>query len=904
MLEKVYAYVVEATKLELSDQGNSLYISEQLQLSRNMVSQYLNQLFAEGRLLKINTRPVVFYDGDTIEDMYGVSLHQREFISLEEFQKALQPHQPQDFEKLIGYDESLASLVNQCKATISYPPSGLPLLLYGPTGTGKSFLAQLMYEYAINQGLIAEDRNFLIVNCSEYANNPELLTANLFGHKKGAFTGADRDNPGLIKLAEGGVLFLDEVHCLKAECQEKLFLFMDKGIYHMVGDNEKWYTSSVRLIFATTEKPQEVLLKTLLRRIPMIVTVPSLAERGSHERLQLIHSIFQDEEKRIHKSIHISSLVYRLLLSCECEGNIGELKNAIQASCVNALFASDQKSSILEIRAFNLPEKLRERKDSGKSVSRESQRMNPVHELKSFVSKEHPIIQLLEHILAAFQAPHEFLVCLDEAGKAMHSYQEATMLRSSAALSGNEYVQGIVSNIFDMLSLRYGFKYVNNDLIAITACIADCMQNTLELGNWQEANRKQMAALQKFLKQKLAREYAIAGEIREHLENNLDLKFEDMISVILCLHLKLLNRMQDLNKRIGIIIAHGFSTASSLADAVNKFLGRYVFDSIDMPLHVTTQEIIERLNRYLSKIGRFEELFLLVDMGSLEDLYKGIENQNANIGIMNNVTTKLALEIGNGMIQGTGMQEIFDAVQTYSAYHYHIVEHRRKEQVILCSCASGIGTAEKLKTILTDSLPHNFPIQVLTYDYNTLLEKQMHDAFFDTYEVICIVGTLNPNIEGIRFIPIEDLIINDTMVALNIYFRDYMREEEMKTFQQNILKNFSLSNIMNNLTILNPNKLLEHVADAIDKLQLELGLRFTNNTCFGLYVHICCLIERLVTRREIDIFTDIEDFAQQEAAFIQCVKHAFSVVEEYYGVEIPVEEIGYIFNYVEHDDGY
>ena len=108
-----------------------------------------------------------------------------------------------------------------------------------------------------------------------------------------------------------------------------------------------------------------------------------------------------------------------------------------------------------------------------------------------------------------------------------------------------------------------------------------------------------------------------------------------MISVILCLHLKLLNRMQDLNKRIGIIIAHGFSTASSLADAVNKFLGRYVFDSIDMPLHVTTQEIIERLNRYLSKIGRFEELFLLVDMGSLEDLYKGIENQNANIGIMN-----------------------------------------------------------------------------------------------------------------------------------------------------------------------------------------------------------------------------------------------------------------------------
>ena len=326
MIEKVYAYVVEATKEHLCEKGNSLYISEQLKLSRNMVSQYLNQLFSQGRLIKINTRPVVFYDGNVVEAQYGVHLHGQEFISDKDFQKALQPAKPQDFEKLIGCDESLAPLVNQCKATISYPPAGLPLLLYGPTGTGKSFLAQLMYEYARNQGLIKEDKKFLIVNCSEYANNPELLTANLFGHKKGAFTGADRDNPGLIKLAEGGVLFLDEVHCLKAECQEKLFLFMDKGIYHMVGDNEKWYESSVRLIFATTEKPEDVLLKTLLRRIPMMVTVPSLEERGAHERLQLIHSIFEDEEKRIHKSISISALVYRLFLNTQFTGNIGELK--------------------------------------------------------------------------------------------------------------------------------------------------------------------------------------------------------------------------------------------------------------------------------------------------------------------------------------------------------------------------------------------------------------------------------------------------------------------------------------------------------------------------------------------------------------------------------------------------
>ncbi|MCB6567174.1 sigma-54 factor interaction domain-containing protein, partial [Desulfovibrio desulfuricans] len=83
-------------------------------------------------------------------------------------------------------------------ATVSYPPNGLTILLYGPTGTGKSFMAKLTYEYCLNKGLIDKNAKFVQVNCSEYANNPELLTANLFGYKKGAFTGADKDNYGLL----------------------------------------------------------------------------------------------------------------------------------------------------------------------------------------------------------------------------------------------------------------------------------------------------------------------------------------------------------------------------------------------------------------------------------------------------------------------------------------------------------------------------------------------------------------------------------------------------------------------------------------------------------------------------------------------------------------------------------
>ena len=76
----------------------------------------------------------------------------------------------------------------------------------------------------------------VVLNCADYANNPELLSAALLGYKKGSFTGADTDKEGLLQEADGGYLFLDEVHRLSYENQENLFVFMDTGRYRPLGD--------------------------------------------------------------------------------------------------------------------------------------------------------------------------------------------------------------------------------------------------------------------------------------------------------------------------------------------------------------------------------------------------------------------------------------------------------------------------------------------------------------------------------------------------------------------------------------------------------------------------------------------------------------------------------------------
>ncbi|WP_374106548.1 sigma 54-interacting transcriptional regulator [Lactobacillus johnsonii] len=94
-------------------------------------------------------------------------------------------------------------------------------------GVGKSYLASKIAQLAKSKGIISNEAPYIVLNCADYANNPELVSSMLFGYVKGAYTGTDEAKDGLLKQENGGYLFLDEVHRLSSENQEKLFSFMD-----------------------------------------------------------------------------------------------------------------------------------------------------------------------------------------------------------------------------------------------------------------------------------------------------------------------------------------------------------------------------------------------------------------------------------------------------------------------------------------------------------------------------------------------------------------------------------------------------------------------------------------------------------------------------------------------------
>ncbi|MEG0094237.1 MAG: PRD domain-containing protein, partial [Erysipelotrichaceae bacterium] len=533
--------------------------------------------------------------------------------------------------------------------------------------------------------------------------------------------------------------------------------------------------------------------------------------------------------------------------------------------------------------------------------------MIPLDDLRKYINHDRAQVhlnnQILEENEELIELKTSFADFLDKSFQFLNEYNDHTIYQKNIKQSsGFLYVQSMLANIFDIISNRYGLKISNNDLLTFATYIHDYTRYNFELRNYFDKNQTKINHLYKNVKERIHREFLIAQEIAQSIHANADIELDDMAISVLTLYLKKFNRIIDLNKRIGIILTHGYSTASSISDATNRLLEQYIFDAIDMPLQVSNEEIVEQLNDYLNKIGSYDEIVLLVDMGSLEDIHKGISSSaHANIGIINNVTIKMALEVGNGIRQGESLETIFKKVDQAALPTHHIIHYHHKDPVILCSCASGLGTADRLKKILEESIPKSLVVKILTYDYNELIEKQLNSTFFEQYEVICIVGTLNPNLDDVPFIPIEDLIINVSLDKLHHYFKDYLSIDDMKVFKTNILKNFSLTNIMNSLTILNPTKLLEQVSSAIEDLQQRLLTSFSNNTCVGLYVHVCCLIERLVMHQDIDQYPDVECFKTKQASFIQSVKAAFSAIEHYYRIEVMPPEIGFIYDYVEND---
>ncbi|MFR3567860.1 MAG: sigma-54-dependent transcriptional regulator [Paraclostridium sordellii] len=205
--------------------------------------------------------------------------------------------------------------------------SDINILILGESGVGKDVLARYIHNLSNRK-----DNAFVAVNCCAFSDG--LLESELFGHEKGAFTGANERRKGRFELANRGTLFLDEIGDVSLDVQVKLLRTLENGIIERLGSN-KQIKSDFRLISATNKNFKEEIEKGSIRedffyRISTIsITIPPLRER-KEDLNELIKFFIKKYEYKYNKKINkIDSEIMDFLTTYDYPGNIRELKNII-----------------------------------------------------------------------------------------------------------------------------------------------------------------------------------------------------------------------------------------------------------------------------------------------------------------------------------------------------------------------------------------------------------------------------------------------------------------------------------------------------------------------------------------------------------------------------------------------
>lgn len=254
---------------------------------------------------------------------------------VQEQRKTVKPTSQQVVSSIIGQSESMLELLDM----VSYvAPTEATVLIHGESGTGKELVAEAMHKNSVRK-----EQPFIKVNCAALAEN--LLESELFGHEKGAFTGADKRREGRFVQADGGTLFLDEIGETTPAMQVKLLRVLQEQELQRVG-GEETIKVDVRIIAATNrDLEQEVkggnFREDLYYRLNVVqLTVPPLRDRHGDIPVLVNYFVEKFAEKNRRTVDSVTSECMDLLESYPWPGNVRELENAMERGVI--LMRGDQ----------------------------------------------------------------------------------------------------------------------------------------------------------------------------------------------------------------------------------------------------------------------------------------------------------------------------------------------------------------------------------------------------------------------------------------------------------------------------------------------------------------------------------------------------------------------------------
>ncbi|MGX7025463.1 sigma 54-interacting transcriptional regulator [Vagococcus hydrophili] len=857
-------------------------IAEKLGLERSNVSRHLSELFKENEIERIEGRPVLYVVKETKKMTENLNL-----IS---------------FDHLVGKDESLKLSIQQAKAAMLYPPRGLHTILFGESGTGKSLFAECMYEFGLSSESMKKDAPFISFNCADYAQTPQLLFSHIFGVKKGAFTGADVDSPGLIAKADGGILFLDEIHRLPPEGQEMLFTFIDKGTYRPLGESSKTYSASVQIIGATTEST-DIFLATFNRRIPMSITLPSLDKRTLDERFEIITLFLTQEAGRLNNKIVVDRDVILAFMLYSTEGNIGQVKRDLKLICAKAfLHYRTNETDHLSVGVNDLPlqvqkgllkiKDLGDRIDSFFESTVTSLSFKPGSNQVVWTqdkTQEMDVYSTIDDQVSSLSKVELEEIDLEELiEKNLNQYFEVYVNELARNDIHKELIDPkiwhLTEELYNIAEEKLARRF--NERTRFTFSMH--LQSTIErIQNDKMIVHPDLNGVRK----KYLKEFQVAIELSSLIEKefNIDVPFDEIGFITMFLTLDISDELEKQEDKVTVLLLmHGKSTASSMLEAVQDLLDVESGVAFNMPLTMEVTTMYEQVKNYVqtNREDLASGVLILTDMGSLNSFsHMLMKETGVTTKTISMVSTLVVLEAVRMASVGRSLKEIYQNIQLSfeTAVHAQFKEITTLKKAVVVTCFTGEGVANKLAERIKPVLESDEITIIQMQFLEKMAFRNRMDELMDTYEIKAIVGTVDINYQNIPFFSAYDIFKDDHLTKLRQLVYKEISVKELSQSLDGAIK--SVSSLYG---------LLDEVKGITEKIETELSLVLEPGVDMGILLHIAFLIDSLLTGKHQRVFNELQGFKKNYRYEMDIVKVNILSLEKKYQVTVSSDEIAYI----------